>query len=146
MQFFRRTLTLSFIALAAALVTTSCQSPSANVENSAKNTGLQKITIAQFGHVFLYMPLYVAVRNKYFEHEGLDVTLVSTGGDEKTFTAVSSGNAQFGVADPVFTAVARERGQGGKVVASLWCGVCILGVIVQGQHQTVYNACRVQRI
>ncbi len=81
------------------------------------------VTIAQFGHVFLYMPLYVAVRKGYFKEEGLDVKLVSTGGDEKTFTAVVTGNAQFGVADPTFTAIARERGQGGKVVASIVRGV-----------------------
>ncbi len=45
--------------------------------------------------------------------------LVSTGGDEKTFTAVSTGNAQFGVSDPIFVAIARQRGQGGKVVAGI---------------------------
>src|ERR1700722_10652983 len=80
---------------------------------------LQPITIAQFGHVFLYMPLYVAVDRGFFKEQGLDVKIVSTGGDEKTFTAVSSGNAQFGVSDPVFAAIARERGQGGKVVAGV---------------------------
>ncbi len=84
---------------------------------------LKPITIAQFGHVFLYMPLYVAVRNGYFKEQGLDVKLVSTGGDEKTFTAVVTGNAQFGVSDPTFAAIARERGQGGKVVAGIVRGV-----------------------
>jgi NitT/TauT family transport system substrate-binding protein len=84
---------------------------------------LEPVTIAQFGHVFLYMPLYVAVDRGFFKEQGLDVKLVSTGGDEKTFTAVSSGNAQFGVSDPTFTAIARERGQGGKVVAGVVRGV-----------------------
>jgi NitT/TauT family transport system substrate-binding protein len=84
---------------------------------------LEPITVAQFGHVFLYMPLYVAVDRGFFKEQGLDVKLVSTGGDEKTFTAVSSGNAQFGVSDPTFTAIARERGQGGKVVAGVVRGV-----------------------
>jgi NitT/TauT family transport system substrate-binding protein len=84
---------------------------------------LQPVTIAQFGHVFLYMPLYVAVNKGFFKEQGLDVRLVSTGGDEKTFTAVASGNAQFGVSDPTFTAIARERGQGGKVVAGIVRGV-----------------------
>lgn len=89
---------------------------------------LTKITIAQFGHVFLYLPLYVAQNKGYFKEEGLDVQLVSTGGDEKTFAAVASGSAQFGVADPTFTAVAREKGQGGKVVASIVNGVPFWGV------------------
>jgi NitT/TauT family transport system substrate-binding protein len=81
------------------------------------------VTIAQFGHVFLYMPLYVAINKGFFKEQGLDVKLISTGGDEKTFTAVSSGNAQFGVSDPTFAAIARERGQGGKVVAGVVRGV-----------------------
>lgn len=80
-------------------------------------TQLKPITIAQFGHVFLYMPLYVALDAGFFKEQGLEVKLVSTGGDEKTFTAVSAGNAQFGVSDPTFAAIAREHGQGGKVVA-----------------------------
>ncbi|MFN8659613.1 MAG: ABC transporter substrate-binding protein [Candidatus Obscuribacterales bacterium] len=89
---------------------------------------LQPITIAQFGHLFLYLPLYVAIDKGFFKDEGLEVKLVSTGGDEKTFAAVSSGNAQFGVSDPTFAAIARERGQGGKVVAQVVNGVPFWGV------------------
>lgn len=91
--------------------------------DSATPAKLQQISIAQFGHVFLYLPLYVAVDRGFFKDQGLDVKLVSTGGDEKTFTAVSTGNAQFGVSDPTFSAIARERGQGGKVVAGIVKGV-----------------------
>jgi NitT/TauT family transport system substrate-binding protein len=91
----------------------------APTNQNAQQSKTTPITIAQFGHVFLYMPLYVAVDQGFFKDEGLDVKLVSTGGDEKTFTAVSAGNAQFGVSDPVFAAIARERGQGGKVVAQI---------------------------
>lgn len=116
---------ISTISLSSVFLMAGCHSSASDTKSSTTSTGAvkQRITIAQFGHVFLYMPLYIAVRNKYFEDEGLEVKLVSTGGDEKTFTAVSTGNAQFGVADPVFTAVARERGQGGKVVASVVRGV-----------------------
>jgi NitT/TauT family transport system substrate-binding protein len=93
-----------------------------NVSTNVK-AALTPVTIAQFGHVFLYMPLYIAQRKGFFKNEGLDVKLVSTGGDEKTFAAVSSGSAQFGVSDPTFAAIARERGQGGKVVAGVVRGV-----------------------
>lgn len=96
--------------------------------NVSKNKQPQKITIAQFGQVFLYMPIYVAKDKGFFKDEGLDVQLVNTGGDEKTFTAVASGSAQFGVADPTFTAIAREKGQGGKVIASIVNGVPFWGV------------------
>lgn len=96
--------------------------------SSANTHAPQKITIAQFGHVFLYLPLYVAKAKGFFAEENLDVSLISTGGDDKTFAAVASGSAQFGVADPVFAAIAREQGKGGKVIASLVNSVPFWGV------------------
>lgn len=96
---------------------------STQTSSTESGTKLEKVTLAQFGHVFLYMPLYVAVNKGFFKEQGLDVNLVSTGGDEKTFTAVATGNAQFGVSDPLFTAIAREHGQSGKVVAAVVRGV-----------------------
>ncbi|MDB9509157.1 ABC transporter substrate-binding protein [Microcystis aeruginosa CS-338/01] len=81
-----------------------------------QNTGgIQKITIAQFGDVFIYAPLYIAIDAGFFQKQGLDVSLISTGGDEKTWAAVISGNASFGVADPTFVAVSESRGQPGRV-------------------------------
>ncbi len=97
----------------------------------APSTAPTNITIAQYGHVLLYLPLYVANARGYFAEQGLSVTLVSTGGDEKTFAAVASGSAQYGIADPVFTAVAREHGGGGKVIASLVNGVPFWGITYQ---------------
>ncbi len=110
--------------------------------NSPGNEQSKKkpITIAQFGHVFLYMPLYVAVDRGFFKEEGLDVTLVSTGGDEKTFTAVTAGDAQFGVADPVFAAIARERGQGGKVVAQIVGGTPFWLVTYESKLKPITDA------
>jgi NitT/TauT family transport system substrate-binding protein len=87
-----------------------------------------RVTVAQFGHVFLYLPLYAAQAKGYFREQGLEVTLVSTGGDDKTFAAVAAGSAQYGVADPVFTAIAGERGQGAKVISSVVNGMPFWGV------------------
>jgi len=114
---------LGIAALAGLIVLTSAGLSGCKHEASQTESKGKQVTIAQFNHVFLYMPLYVAARQGFFKEEGLDVKFVSTGGDEKTFTAVSAGNAQFGVADPVFVAVAREKGQGGKVVAGIVRGV-----------------------
>jgi NitT/TauT family transport system substrate-binding protein len=97
----------------------------------------EKITIAQYGHVFLYMPIYVAVDKGFFKEQGLDVKLVSTGGDEKTFTAIATGNAQFGVSDPVFVAIARQRGQGGKVVAGIVRRIPLLVVTFNNKIKTI---------
>lgn len=89
---------------------------------------LRRITVAQFGDFFLYAPLYVAVDGGFFRKEGLDVSIVNTGGDDKTWAAVLSGSAEFGVADPTFVAVSAARGQDGIVVASLVNGVPFWGI------------------
>lgn len=88
----------------------------------------KSITIAQAGDFFLYAPLYVAKDAGIFEKKGLDVNLVSTGGDDKTWAAIVSGSAQFGVADPTFVAISDKRGQPGRVIASVVNGVPFWGV------------------
>jgi NitT/TauT family transport system substrate-binding protein len=89
---------------------------------------IKKITIAQSGDFFLYAPLYVASDAGFFRKQGLDVNIVSTGGDEKTWAAVISGSAQFGVGDPTFVAISQRRGQPGKVIASIVNGVPFWGI------------------
>jgi NitT/TauT family transport system substrate-binding protein len=90
-----------------------------------------KITIAQTADFFLYAPLYVAIDAGIFEKNGLDVTLISTGGDEKTWAAVLSGNAKFGVSDPTFVAVSDQRGIPGRVIANIVNGVPFWGITFQ---------------
>ena len=117
-----------FTALVVILSIVSCGKQVEDMQKDPSSKPLKEITIAQFGHVFLYLPLYVANQKGFFEAEGLKVNLVSTGGDEKTFAAVVSKSAQFGVADPAFVAIAAERGQKGKVIASLVNGVTFWGI------------------
>ncbi len=89
---------------------------------------LETVTIAQTADFFLYAPVYIALDKGFFSQEGLDVKLISTGGDEKTWAAVLSGNADFGVSDPTFVAIAAQRGQPGIVIASIVNGVPFWGV------------------
>lgn len=89
---------------------------------------LDTVTIAQTADFFLYAPVYIALDKGFFSQEGLDVKLISTGGDEKTWAAVLSGNADFGVSDPTFVAIAAERGQPGIVIASIVNGVPFWGI------------------
>jgi NitT/TauT family transport system substrate-binding protein len=84
--------------------------------------------MVKWAYIFLYAPLYVAVDGGFFRKEGLDVSIVNTGGDDKTWAAVLSGSAEFGVADPTFVAVSATRGQNGMVVASLVNGVPFWGI------------------
>lgn len=96
-------------------------------------TEFEKVKVAQFGDVFLYMPLYVAIDRGFFNEEGLQIELTNTGGDDKTFAAVISGSATFGIADPTFVAIAKEQGQGGKVIASIVNGVPFWGVTINNE-------------
>jgi len=78
-----------------------------------KNTD---ITISQVGDFVLYLPLYVAQDKGFFQEQGLNVTIVSSGGDDKAFASVISGQAQFAQGDPVFVAISKEKGGPGKAV------------------------------
>jgi ABC-type nitrate/sulfonate/bicarbonate transport system substrate-binding protein len=80
-------------------------------------TALRRITVAQFGDFFLYAPLYIAEDDGLFRKRGLDVSIANTGGDDKTWAAVLSGSAEFGVADPTF------RGHLGSPRPE-WCSRC----------------------
>jgi NitT/TauT family transport system substrate-binding protein len=86
------------------------------------------VTIAQFGDLLLYLPLYIAADEGLFAKHGLNVHIASTGGDDKTYAAVMSGSADFGLADPTFVAIAQEQGQSGKVVALIINGMPNYGV------------------
>ncbi len=89
---------------------------------------LQKVTISEAFPVFLHSPLWVAYEKGYFKDEGLDVTITTGGGDEKSWAAVLSGDAQFAVGDPTFVAISGAKGQPGVVVASVLNGVVFTGV------------------
>jgi|GEM_PF-139429 len=89
--------------------------------NRTTASGEDKIKVAHWGHekILIYAPLYVAMDGGYFAKEGLDVELVYSGNDDQVFATVISGAAQFGVGDPAFTAISREKGGEGKVIAAL---------------------------
>ncbi len=88
----------------------------------------EKIVIAQAGNFFLYAPIYIAKDAGFFKNQGLDVNIISTGGDDKTWAAVIGGNAQFGVADPTFIVISSQRGEPGRVVANIVNGVPFWGI------------------
>lgn len=87
--------------------------------SSAVAKPLEKVTVAQFGQAkfLLYLPLYIAMEEGIFAKHGLDVNLKFAGNDDQIFAAVMGGSADFGMGDPVFAAISKERGGPGKVVA-----------------------------
>ncbi len=93
------------------------------IRNSNSQSSIRTIKVAQFGDVFIYTPLYLADAKGFFEEEGLKIELINTGGDDKTYAAVISGSAIFGIADPVFAAIAQEKGIDGRVIGGIVNGV-----------------------
>lgn len=55
-----------------------------------------KVTLNEVAHSIFYAPMYVAIEEGYFEEEGIDLTLVTGFGADKTMTAVLSGEADIG--------------------------------------------------
>ncbi len=106
-------------ALAAVLYSLLCCISSAG---AAENDSVkERLVIAHWGkeRILLYLPLYVAMEEGLFAKRGLDVHLKYSGNDDQVFASVMSGDADLGIGDPVFAAIARQRGFPGKVVAGV---------------------------
>ena len=90
---------LKWIALAAAVMMTITALPVtalAKKKDSTEDKTLSKVTLNEVAHSIFYAPQYVAIEEGYFKKEGLDLTLVTGFGADKTMTAVISGEADIG--------------------------------------------------
>ena len=63
---------------------------------STKKTKLTPVTLNEVAHSIFYAPMYVAIEKDYFENEGIDITIQTGFGADKTMTAVLSGTADIG--------------------------------------------------
>lgn len=61
-----------------------------------KESGNREVVLNEVAHSIFYAPMYVAIEEGYFEEEGIDLTLVTGFGADKTMTAVLSGEADIG--------------------------------------------------
>lgn len=84
-------------------------------------TPKETVVVAQFGKekFLLYLPFYIAMEEGLFAKRGLEIDLRFAGNDDQIFATVISGSALFGVGDPVFAAIAKDRGGPGKIVAMM---------------------------
>ncbi|MCD7882394.1 MAG: ABC transporter substrate-binding protein, partial [Lachnospiraceae bacterium] len=57
---------------------------------------LTVVTLNEVAHSIFYAPQYVAIELGYFEDEGIDLTVVTGFGADKTMTALISGEADIG--------------------------------------------------
>lgn len=65
-------------------------------ENQSSMRDFTKVTLNEVAHSLFYAPMYVAIEEGYFEEEGIDLTLVTGFGADKTMTAVLTGEADIG--------------------------------------------------
>ena len=84
-----------WISLAAAVVlaVTALRMGVFAAKKESTEEKLTKVTLNEVAHSIFYAPQYVAIEEGYFKDEGLDLTLVTGFGADKTMTAVISGEA-----------------------------------------------------
>ena len=58
--------------------------------------GKTKVVLNEVAHSIFYAPMYVAIEEGYFEEEGIELTLVTGFGADKTMTAVLTDEADIG--------------------------------------------------
>ena len=63
---------------------------------AASGQPLKKVTLNEVAHSCFYAPMYVAIEEGYFEEEGIELTLVTGFGADKTMTAVLTDEADIG--------------------------------------------------
>lgn len=61
------------------------------------------VKVSEVTHSVFYTPLYVALENKYFENENLNIELILTPGADKVATSVLSNDVQIGFSGPEAT-------------------------------------------
>ncbi|WP_342042640.1 ABC transporter substrate-binding protein [Bacillus sp. OTU2372] len=66
-----------------------------NSDSQTKTKKLEKVRIAEVTRSIFYAPQYVALAKGFFKDEGLDVTLTTTPGGDKTMTTLISGGADI---------------------------------------------------
>ena len=82
----------------------------ATVGCGAAAAGETKVVLNEVAHSLFYAPMYVAFENGYFTEEGLDVTLITGFGADKTMTALLSGEADIGFMGPESTIYTYQGG------------------------------------
>jgi len=68
-----------------------------------EETGLIPVTLNEVAHSIFYAPMYAAIELGYFEEEGIELTLVTGFGADKTMTALLTGEADIGFMGPETT-------------------------------------------
>ena len=105
-----------WISLATAVVLAVTALPMGVSAAKKEEPKLTKVTLNEVAHSIFYAPQYVAIEEGYFKDEGLDLTLVTGFGADKTMTAVISGEADIGFMGAEASIYAYQEGATDPVV------------------------------
>ena len=107
-----------WISLAAAVIlaVTALPMTAFAAKKDKEEEKLSKVTLNEVAHSIFYAPQYVAIEERYFAEEGLDLTLVTGFGADKTMTAVISGEADIGFMGAEASVYAYQEGATDPVV------------------------------
>lgn len=107
-----------WISLAAAVILAVTALPATvfAAKDGESKEELTKVTLNEVAHSIFYAPQYVAIEEGYFAEEGLDLTLVTGFGADKTMTAVISGEADIGFMGAEASIYAYQEGATDPVV------------------------------
>ena len=94
-KLFRKFLGLTLCAALITAMAAGCGSKKESSSDSSSSATV-KVTLNEVAHSIFYAPMYVAIEEGYFEEEGIDLTLVTGFGADKTMTAVLTGEADIG--------------------------------------------------
>lgn len=79
-------------------------------KEGATEGSLEKVILNEVAHSIFYAPMYVAMEEGYFKDAGIDLSLVTGFGADKTMTAVLSGEADIGFMGPETTVYTYNEG------------------------------------
>ena len=105
-----------WITLATAVVLAVTALPLGVFAAKKDEAKLAKVTLNEVAHSIFYAPQYVAIEEGYFKDEGLDLTLVTGFGEDKTMTAVLSGEDDIGFMGAEASVYAYQEGATDAVV------------------------------
>lgn len=105
------------MALVLLLCTTlfGCRTDKSDKE-AARMEELTKVTLNEVAHSIFYAPQYVAIEEGYFKEAGLNLTLATGYGADKTMASVLSGDAQIGFMGAEASIYAYKEGANDPVI------------------------------
>lgn len=92
----QKTACLLLTVLLVACTLMGCGGKTAEPGTGKSSSELTKVTLNEVAHSIFYAPMYVAIEEGYFKEEGIDLTLVTGFGADKTMTAVLTDEADIG--------------------------------------------------